>query len=363
MEIAPGALEFTPKGDKRFNALDVAILPVDAAGRTHGLTQGHPQLTLAPALADDRVAKGLRLSHRLTLPPGDYQLRIGVREIGGGAAGSVLCDLVVPDPSVPGLAMTPIVASASSAMTVPSAYNDPGLLWALGGPPTTARAFDRTDTLSAYVELVEPAPPRSATSISSPWSATRAAATSSAARSPRPTAGSPRAELRLRRRPATEGARARPLRAPDRSPCQRAGGAAGARARLRREEPRSMKRLVLTLRAGRARLRGRRPGRAAAGPPPVAQGRPCARRSIRSWWMSWSPTPTARSSRPDRRRLRGSRARPGADGRRRSPRWPSPRSPAAWTEAPLPATSARTRVSGMPGSSSWSSTTPTSLST
>jgi hypothetical protein len=101
------------------------------------------------------IAKGLRLSHRLTLAPGEYQLRIGVREIGGGAAGSVLCDLVVPDPAVPGLAMTPIVATASSAITVPSAYNDPGLLWALGGPPTTARAFDRTDTLSAYVELVD----------------------------------------------------------------------------------------------------------------------------------------------------------------------------------------------------------------
>ena len=46
-----------------------------------------------------------------------------------------------------------------------------------------------------------------------------------------------RQELRLCRRPAAEGARARPLRAPHRSPCQRAGGAAGARADLRREDP------------------------------------------------------------------------------------------------------------------------------
>ena len=155
VEIGPGALEFTPKGDKRFNALDVAILPVDAAGRTHGLTQGHPQLTLPPAVADTVTTKGLRLSHRLTLAPGEYQLRIGVRESGGGAAGSVLCDVVVPDPAVPGLAMTPIVVSTSSAITVPSAYNDPGLLWALGGPPTTARGFAGSDTLSAYVELID----------------------------------------------------------------------------------------------------------------------------------------------------------------------------------------------------------------
>lgn len=155
VEIGAGALAFTPKGDKQFNALDVAILPVDAAGRTHGLTQGHPQLTLSPEVASTVTAKGLRLSHRLTLAAGEYQLRIGVREAGGGAAGSVLCDLVVPDAATPGLAMTAIIASASSAIAVPSAYNDPALLWALGGPPTTARTFDTDDTLSAYVELAD----------------------------------------------------------------------------------------------------------------------------------------------------------------------------------------------------------------
>jgi VWFA-related protein len=154
VEIGPGALAFVPKGDTRFNALDVAILPVDTAGRTHGLTQGHPTLTLAPDMAATVAARGLRLSHRLTLAPGEYQLRIGVRE-SGGAAGSVLCDLVVPDLAAPGLTMTSIVASTASALAVPSAYNDPALLWALGGPPTTARAFDATDTLSAYVELVD----------------------------------------------------------------------------------------------------------------------------------------------------------------------------------------------------------------
>jgi VWFA-related protein len=155
IEVGAGALTFAPRGDARYNALDVAILPVDAAGRTHGLTQGHPQLTVAPDMADVVFARGLRLSHRLTLPPGEYQLRIAVREQTGSTAGSVLCDLVVPDPVAPGLAMTSIVTSASSAIAVPSAYNDPGLLWALGGPPTTARAFWPGETLSAYVELID----------------------------------------------------------------------------------------------------------------------------------------------------------------------------------------------------------------
>ena len=248
VEIGPGALAFTPKGDKRFNALDVAILPVDAAGRTHGLTQGHPQLTLPPAVADTVTAKGLRLSHRLTLAPGEYQLRIGVRESGGGAAGSVLCDVVVPDPAVPGLAMTPIVVSTSSAITVPSAYNDPGLLWALGGPPTTARGFAGSDTLSAYVELDRRRRrrhPRHRPPHRGPRRARPRRRPQPAAEGQRPGGRGP--QLRLRCRSAAEGARARPLRAPHRSPCQRAGGAAGARADVRREEPGPMKRLVLSI--------------------------------------------------------------------------------------------------------------------
>jgi VWFA-related protein len=155
VEIGPGALAFAPKGDKWFNAVDVAILPVDAGGRTHTLAQGHPQLTLATDMAETVRGKGLRLSHRLTLAPGDYQLRIAVAEHAVGATGSVLCDVSVPDPATPGLRMTPILASSGEALALPSAYNDPGLLRALGGPPTTARTFDGGDTLSAYVELVD----------------------------------------------------------------------------------------------------------------------------------------------------------------------------------------------------------------
>jgi hypothetical protein len=51
--------------------------------------------------------------------------------------------------------MTPILASSGEALALPSAYNDPGLLRALGGPPTTARTFASGDTLSAYVELID----------------------------------------------------------------------------------------------------------------------------------------------------------------------------------------------------------------
>jgi hypothetical protein len=155
IEIGSGALTFAPRGDKVFNAVDVAILPVDAGGRSHAMAQGHPQLTLAPATAAQVEAHGLRLSHRLTLAPGAYQLRIAVHEQGGGASGSVICDLDVPDLAAPGLRMTPILASATSALQIPSAYTDDALLRALGGPATTRRAFGIQETLSIYAELID----------------------------------------------------------------------------------------------------------------------------------------------------------------------------------------------------------------
>jgi len=155
IEVAAGGLTFEPKGDKVFNAVDVAILPVDTAGRTHAIALGHPQLTIAPALAAQVEANGLRLSHRLTLGPGAYQLRIAVHEQGRGASGSVICDVEVPDPAKPGLVMTPILTSSSAARQVPSAYNDDVLIRALGGPATTRRAFGADETLSAYAELID----------------------------------------------------------------------------------------------------------------------------------------------------------------------------------------------------------------
>ncbi len=40
---------------------------------------------------------GFRMLNRMELPPGRYQLRVAAHDSGGGAVGSVLYDLEVPD--------------------------------------------------------------------------------------------------------------------------------------------------------------------------------------------------------------------------------------------------------------------------
>jgi hypothetical protein len=100
--------------------------------------------------------RGVRVVQGLTLPPGDYQLRIAAREAARGTTGSVVCEVSVPDPARRGLAVSGLAVSSSSAGQVPSASRDERLEKGLGGrPPTTARAFGRADTLRVYAEVVD----------------------------------------------------------------------------------------------------------------------------------------------------------------------------------------------------------------
>jgi VWFA-related protein len=156
VEIGPRALAFDEQDGRHVNTVDVAIVPIGIGGKLYPAVNGHAKLALPADDASAVTARGLRLVERLTLPPGAYQLHVAVREVRRGTSGSVICDLVVPDRSAPGLAMTPLVVSATRARQMPSANRDDRLIRALGGgPPTTNRVFQRDETLSAYAEVTD----------------------------------------------------------------------------------------------------------------------------------------------------------------------------------------------------------------
>ena len=156
VEIGPEAFGFDERDGRHENTVDLAIVPVGTGGKVYPLVNGHARLSLPPADAAAVRARGLRMVERLTLPAGTYQLHIAAREVRHGSAGSVICDLVVPDRTAPGLAMTPLLVSGTRARQVPSANRDDRVLRALGGsPPTTSRLFHRDETLSAYAEVVD----------------------------------------------------------------------------------------------------------------------------------------------------------------------------------------------------------------
>jgi VWFA-related protein len=154
VEIGASAIAFDDRDGRFVNTVDVAIVPVGIGGKVYPLVKGQAKLDLPEADATAVRALGLRMVERLTLPPGGYQLHVAAVEAGRGTSGSVIVDLVVPDRGAPGLALSPLLVSTTRARRVPSVNRDERLVRALGGgPPTTARAFHRDETLSAYAEV------------------------------------------------------------------------------------------------------------------------------------------------------------------------------------------------------------------
>jgi len=156
VEVGAQALGFDERDGRHENTVDLAIVPVGIGGKVYPLVNGHARLSLPREDAEAVRARGLRMVERLTLPAGTYQLHIAAREVRLGTSGSVICDLVVPDRSAPGLTMTPLLVSGTRARQMPSANRDDRVLRALGGsPPTTSRVFQRDETLSAYAEVID----------------------------------------------------------------------------------------------------------------------------------------------------------------------------------------------------------------
>src|SRR5918993_133360 len=81
---------------------------------------------------------GLRANTRVELPPGRYQLRIGVRESGAGETGTVFYDLDVPDFTRQRLSMSGLLLSAPSAQQTFTVQPDPVAAKVLPGAATSA---------------------------------------------------------------------------------------------------------------------------------------------------------------------------------------------------------------------------------
>lgn len=155
VEFEPGQLKFVEKDGQFVEDLEVVALAVDANARMQGGGRDQAPLRLSKRGYDAVMQGGLRLTRRMEVPPGRYQIRVGARESNGGSVGSVSLDLDVPDFSKAPLHMSGIaIASvASSGMITPNP--DPGLKDVLPGPATARRTFPRSDVLTVFTEVYD----------------------------------------------------------------------------------------------------------------------------------------------------------------------------------------------------------------
>jgi VWFA-related protein len=155
IEIGAARLPFVEK-DGTFNEdLEIHILAIDAAGKVQGGARDQAPLRLHPASHDAVLKSGLRITRRLDLLPGRYQIHVAAREANGGAIGTIRQDLDVPDFSKGALAMSGIALTSVSTSRTLTANPDPGFKDVLPGPATATRDFPRNDMLALFAEVYD----------------------------------------------------------------------------------------------------------------------------------------------------------------------------------------------------------------
>jgi hypothetical protein len=147
IEIDGNRLPLSPPGK-----LELSFYDVNDRGRAGNGVRKEIDLAVKPETAARIQSHGIRLNQRIMLPPGRYQLRVGVRESTANESGSVFYDLIVPDFHKDSLALSGLLVTSASAQQTPTAEADTTLAKRLPGAPTSRREFPVGDTLAVFAE-------------------------------------------------------------------------------------------------------------------------------------------------------------------------------------------------------------------
>ena len=156
VEIDGGGLTFR-EGEGRFNeSVELSVVAVDQSAKVRGEDRQTFDLKLSPNTYQQLRRSGMRLLSRLNLPPGRYQLRVGVHETAGATLGALPYDLDVPDYSKPVFTLSGMVLTSSRAGEFATPSPDAQLQDALPGSPVATRIFTPQDVLTVFTELYLP---------------------------------------------------------------------------------------------------------------------------------------------------------------------------------------------------------------
>jgi VWFA-related protein len=159
IEVDGPGLTFATSPDGLFrDAIEMTSFATDVNGKVKDGTHDSLELNLKPQTHAVVSRSGFRVVRRIQVPPGHYELRIGVREAGGGRVGTVIHDLDAPDFSKGPLTMSGIAIASGSTSTVPTTTPDPTVTEfkdVLPASPTALREFAGNDTLALFTEIYD----------------------------------------------------------------------------------------------------------------------------------------------------------------------------------------------------------------
>ena len=135
--------------------IELAYWAVDSKGKMKASQKESITLNLRPETKSRLEQTGLRVLSRMEVPAGTYQVRVAARDTNGGAVGSVLYDLDVPDFNKSRFAMSGLALTSASASTQPTAKPDNELRSLLPGPPVAARSFPQNEQVAVFTDVYD----------------------------------------------------------------------------------------------------------------------------------------------------------------------------------------------------------------
>jgi hypothetical protein len=136
--------------------IQLSYMAIDVDGKVKG---GNTDMLSMTALKPETKARieqtGLRLLNRVDLPPGKYQVRVAAHDSAGGAVGSVLLDLDVPDFIKTPFSISGLVLTSPLASQLPTAHADEQLRGVLPGPAVAQRSFPQNEEVSLFAEVYD----------------------------------------------------------------------------------------------------------------------------------------------------------------------------------------------------------------
>ncbi len=155
VEAAGNDFGFDQKDGKLLTDVEVSTIAIDQQGKIRGGDRSVVNFALKPENRERFAQTGVRVSTRLQLPPGRYQLRVAARESGAGRVGSVNYDLDVPDFTKEPIALSGVVIASASGLRMSTAKPDEEFKGVLPGPPVAVRTFPRGDDLAVFAEVYD----------------------------------------------------------------------------------------------------------------------------------------------------------------------------------------------------------------
>lgn len=167
IDLDGSRLPFAPQGASGVlaNKIEVSLFSIGEQGKPMQGVRTELDLSLRPDTHERVKRHGLRVNPRIELPPGRYQMRVGIRETGGGGMGTVFYDLDVPDFTKGPLTMSGVLLTAASAQQTLAAQPDPVAGKVLPAGATSRRTFASSDVLSVYAEIYDNVPGQPARQI------------------------------------------------------------------------------------------------------------------------------------------------------------------------------------------------------